>query len=244
MFIIDQEAATQKIEWLDNSTIIFQNKLFSRGFDIFPNAYPKAFKFCLCKKYDESPFMYLILENPHYLTIWIEQEEVSVTDDVFTSPINSDKPKSTDSLLLKAPRSEAKIPRHLDGEESRNHNQFPTAVLPDSLPENISASEASVVTENPGYWYNPTESDSPATPKVPTGNLNQQQEIPESEFQLHPRSHQITEQSLERLSKKKYRGISCQEQDVLIQLPESELSPNSEVLDQKGSKKTYRGVPY
>lgn len=244
MFIIDQEAATQKIEWLDNSTIIFQNKLFSRGFDIFPNAYPKAFKFCLCKIYDESPPMYLILEHPHYLTIWIEQEEVSVTDDVFTSPIKSDQPKSTDSLLLKAPRYKAETPRHLDGEESRNHNQFPTAVLPDSLPKDVSASEASIVTENLGYWYNRKKSDSQATSKVPTGNLNQQQEIPESEFQVHPRCQEITEQSLEGLSKKKYRGISYQKQDVLIQLPESELSSNSQELDQKESKKTYRGVPY
>ncbi|WP_287252063.1 hypothetical protein [Moorena sp. SIO4E2] len=124
-----------------------------------------------------------------------------------------------------------------------------TPGLPDSLPEDISTSEASIVTQNPGYCYNPTESDSPATPKLATGNLNQEQEIPESEFHVHPRCQQITEQSLQRLSKKKYRGISYQEQDVLSQLPESELSPNSEAsnseaLDQKRSKKTYRGVPF
>ncbi|NEO69069.1 hypothetical protein [Moorena sp. SIO3H5] len=244
MFIIDPEAATQKIESLDKSTIIFNNKLFTRGFDIFPNAYKKAFQFCIGKKNEEYSPVYLLVEHPHYITIWIEQEEVSVTDDVFTSPINSDQPKSTDSLLLKAPRYQGKSPRHLDGEESRNHNQFPTPVLSDLVPKDVSVSEASIVTQNAAYWYNPTESDSPQNPKVPTGNLNQQQEIPESEFQVHPQCQQITEESLKRLSKKKYRGIYYQEQDILIQLPESELSLNSQVLDQKESKKTYRGVPY
>ncbi|NER85949.1 MULTISPECIES: hypothetical protein [unclassified Moorena] len=248
MFIIDQKEASQTIEWLDKSTIIFQNKLFTICFYISQSFFKKSFHFCgeLSEKY---PNFYLLVEPPNYLTIWIEQKPVTLADEVSSSPINSAQPLSTDYLSLKAARSEAETPRHLDGKQSRNHNQLATPGLPDSLPEDISTSEASIVTQNPGYCYNPTESDSPATPKLATGNLNQEQEIPESEFHVHPRCQQITEQSLQRLSKKKYRGISYQEQDVLSQLPESELSPNSEAsnseaLDQKRSKKTYRGVPF
>ncbi|NEO90491.1 hypothetical protein [Moorena sp. SIO3I6] len=244
MLIIAQEAATQQIEWLDKSTIIFQNKLFTRGFDISPNYFQKALKFCCCQISEESPPLYLVLEHPHYLTIWIEQKEVTLANEGYSLSINSAQPNSTDYLSLRAARSEAETPRHLDGEQSRNHNQLPRPVLTDSLPEDVSVSEASIVTENTGYCYNSTESDSLAHPKVPTGNLNQQQEITESEFHVHPRCQQITQQSLIRLSKKKYRGIYYQDQDILSQLPESELSPNSKALDQKGSKKTYRGVPY
>ncbi|NEO82189.1 hypothetical protein [Moorena sp. SIO4G3] len=223
MLIIDKEAATQQVEWLDNSTIIFQNQLFTRGFDIFPNAYKKAFKFCLCKISEESQPLYLLLEHPHFFTLWMEQQKGILSNEIFSFPINIVQPKSTDSLSLQAARYKAETLRHLDGEESRNHNQFSTAVLPDSLPEDISASKASVVTENVGYWYNSTESDSPENSKVATGHLNQDQEIPESEFQVHPRCQQITEQCLKRLSKNKYRGIYYQEQDFLIQLRQSEL---------------------
>ncbi|AOY82184.2 hypothetical protein BJP36_22035 [Moorena producens JHB] len=243
MLIIAKEAATQQIEWLDKSTIIFKNKLFTRGFDISPNYFQKAFKFC-CQISEESPPLYLVLEHSQYLTIWIEQKEVTLAEKCYTLSINSSQPNSTDYLSLRVARSEAETPRHLDGEQSRNHNQLPRPVLTDSLPEDVSVSEASIVTQNSGYWYNPTESNSPATPKLATGNLNQEQEIPESEFHLHPRFQEITKQSLKRLSKKKYRGISYQEQDVLSQLPKSQLSPNSQALDQKRSKKTYRGVPF
>ncbi|NEO39328.1 MAG: hypothetical protein F6J90_24525 [Moorea sp. SIOASIH] len=226
MFILYQEAATQQIEWLDKSTIIFQNQLFTRAFDISPNYFQKAFKFCCYQISEESPPLYLVLEHPHYLTMWIEQKEVTLAEEGYSLSINSSQLNSTDYLSLRAARSEAETPRHLDGEQSRNHNQLPRPVLTDSLPEDVSVSEASIVTQNSGYWYNPTESDSPATPKLATGNLNQEQEIPESEFHLHPRFQEITKQSLKRLSKKKYRGISYQEQDVLSQLPKSQLSPS------------------
>ncbi|NEO21930.1 MULTISPECIES: hypothetical protein [unclassified Moorena] len=202
MFLINKEATTQKIELLDKSQIIFQNKLFTKWFDIFPKAYQKAFKFCRSQISDEYSSLYLLVEHRHYLTIWIEQEEVSLANKVYSSPINSDQPKSTDSLPLMAAISKGENPRYFDGEQSRNPNQFPREVLPDSLPEDISASEASIVTENLGYWYNHTEYYSPATPKLATGNLNQEQEIPESEFHLHPRFQEITKQSLKRLSKK------------------------------------------
>ncbi len=134
MFIIDQEEATQHIEWLDKYTIIFNNQIFTRGFDIFPNAYQKAFEFCCQLSSDEDPPLYLILKHPYYLTVWIEQKEVTLVKGIFNSPINIYKPKSTASLSLKAARSKADTPNYIDGEESRNNNQLATPGLPDSLP--------------------------------------------------------------------------------------------------------------
>ncbi|WP_293107056.1 hypothetical protein, partial [Moorena sp. SIO3I6] len=170
----------EEIKWLDECTIIFQNKIFTRGFDLSPNAYKKSLKCCSCEISEEFRPLYLVLEYPYYVTIWIEQKEKSLANKVFSSPINSDQPKFTDVLSLRTAISEAETPRHLDSEESRNPNQFPTPVLPDSLPEDVSASEASIVTQNPGYLYNSTESDSPANPKVLTGNLDQEKVVSET----------------------------------------------------------------
>ncbi|AOX01737.1 hypothetical protein BJP34_21890 [Moorena producens PAL-8-15-08-1] len=189
MLIIDQEKSNPEIQWLDECTIIFQNKQFTRGLDIAPNAYQKAFNFCFSKLSEQSQPLCLILKNPHYLTVWMEQQGVSLTDEAEASPINS-------------PQPEARFPDTLDGEPTTNHNQLPVSGLADSLSKSETCSETPIITQNPRYWYNPTKSESLATPKVPTGNLNQEQEIPESEFHVHPRCQQITEQSLKRLSNK------------------------------------------
>ncbi|EGJ34295.1 MULTISPECIES: hypothetical protein [Moorena] len=251
MLIIDQEKINQEIQWLDESTIIFQNKIFKRGFDLSPNAYKKSLKCCSCEICEEFRPLYLVLEHPHYLTIWIEEKEASLANKVFSSPINSDQPKFTDVLSLKTARSEAETPRHLDSEESRNHNQFPTPVLPDSLPEDdVSASEASIVTQNPGYWHNSTESDSPENPKVPTGNLDQEKVVsetavsdqnntPKAEGDLNPSCQQITKQSVKRVSKKKYRGICYEVEAIFLQLP-----TDAQGFVIQRSKKKYRGISY
>lgn len=231
MLIIDQEKSNQEIQWVDESTIIFQNKRFTRGLDIAANAYQKAIKFCCCQRSDQSQPLCLILKNQHYWTVWIEQEQVSLTDEASASPINS-------------PQREGRVTDSLDGETTTNHNQLPVSGKPDSLSKSETSSETPIITEEAGYWYNPLESESVATPKVPTGNLNQEQEILESEFHVHPRCQQITEQSIKRLSKKKYRGISYKVEAILIQLPESQLQTDDKGFVLQGSKKRYRGISY
>ncbi len=229
----------EEIQWVDESTIIFQNKQFTRGFDLPINAYEKAVKFCCCEVSEESRPLCLILKHPHYLTVWIEQKGVSLIDEASASPINS-------------PQPEGRVYDSLDGEPSTNHNQLPVSGKPDSLSKSETSSETPIITcatgtlreEEAGYWYNPPESESVATPKVSTGNLNQEQEIPDSEFHLHPRCQQITEQSIKRLSKKKYRGISYEVETILIQLPESELTTDDQGFVRKKSKKRYRGISY
>ncbi|NEO80040.1 hypothetical protein [Moorena sp. SIO4G3] len=240
----------EEIQWLDESTIIFQNKIFTRGFDLSPNVYKKSLKFCSCQISEEFRPLYLVLEYPHYLTIWIEQKERSLANKVFSSQINSAKPKFTDVLSLRTAISEPETPRHLDSEESTNHNQFPRPVLPDSLPEAETSSEASIVTQNPGYWYNSTESDSPENPKVPTGNLDQEKVVsetavsdqnnkPKAEGDLNPSGQQITKQSAKRVFKKKYRGIVYEVEAILIQLP-----TDAQGFVIQRPKKKYRGISY
>ncbi len=231
MLIIDQEKSNQEIQWLDESTIIFQNKIFTRGFDLPLNAYEKAVKFCYCQISDQSQPVCLILKHPHYLTVWIEQQGVSLIDEASASPINSIQP-------------EARVTDNLDGEPTTNHNQLPVSGKPDSLSKSETCSETLIITEDVGYWYNPLESESLENPKVPTANLNQDQEIPESEFHVHPRCQEITEQSLQRLSKKKYRGISYEVEAILIQLPESQLPTHDKAFVLQGSNKRYRGISY
>ncbi|NEP50378.1 MAG: hypothetical protein F6K65_16815 [Moorea sp. SIO3C2] len=239
MLIIDQEKSNQEIQWLDESTIIFQNKIFTRGFDLPLNAYQKAVKFCCCEISEESRPLCLILKHPHYLTVWIEQQGVSLTDQASASAINS-------------PQPEARVTDTLDSETTTNHNQLPVSGKPDSLSKSETSSETPIITcatrtlreQEAGYWYNPLESESVATPKVPTDNLNQEQEIPESEFQLHPRCQEITEQCVKRLSKKKYRGISYEVEAILIQLPESQLPTHDKGFVLQRSKKRYRGISY
>ncbi|OLT61038.1 hypothetical protein [Moorena bouillonii] len=167
MLIIDREKINQEIQWLDESTIIFQNKIFTRGFDISPNAYQKSLKLCSCEISEEFRPLYLVLENPHYLTVWIEQQGVSLTDEASASPINS-------------PQPEGRVTDTLDGEPTTNHNQLPVSDLPDSLSKSETSSETPIITQNPGDWHNSTESDSPATPKVPTGNLDQEKVVSET----------------------------------------------------------------
>ncbi|WP_424102038.1 hypothetical protein [Moorena producens] len=231
MLIIDQEKSNQEIQWVDESTIIFQNKQFTRSLDLAPNAYQKAIKFCCCQRSDQSQPLCLIFKNQHYLTVWIEQQGVSLTDEASALPINS-------------PQPEGRVTDSLDGEPTTNHNQLPVSSLPDLLSKSETSSETPIITQEAGYWYNPPKSESVATPKVPTANVNQNQEIPESEFHLHPRCQQITEKSLKRLSKKKYRGISYEVETILIQLPESELTTDDKAFVLQGSKKKYRGISY
>ncbi|NEO80043.1 MAG: hypothetical protein F6J99_28935 [Moorea sp. SIO4G3] len=148
----------EEIQWLDESTIIFQNKRFTRGFDLPLNAYQKAVKFCCCEISEESRPLCLILKHPHYLTVWMEQQGVSLTDEASASPINS-------------PQPEGRFTDSLDGEPTTNHNQLPVSSLPDLLSKSETSSETPIITQEAGYWYNRPESESVATPKVPTGDI-------------------------------------------------------------------------
>ncbi|MGK7874803.1 MAG: hypothetical protein AB4426_16320 [Xenococcaceae cyanobacterium] len=96
LFLTAEELEIQSVSGQDTSEIIFQNKLLTRGPDYPINNRDKASIFC--QQNSEDDFLCLLVENPYYLTVWLEKKsETSI------SPTEPESPPPHSSSVQKRP---------------------------------------------------------------------------------------------------------------------------------------------